>query len=309
MNLIYRIYFWLPNFTNYGILGKVIDHLMLKFLKKIFDFFVPNYLLKTQNKVGFGLNTDPRDEQYIVSLTSFPGRINEIWVSLETILRQSFKPDMIILWLAEEQFPDKIVPKSITDLEKRGLTIFYCEDIRSHKKYFYSMLKYPKANIITLDDDLYYDDFVIQNLVNLHHKFPNEICTNRAHEIIIENNKILPYRKWKHNSSNILFPTNCLFQTGGGGTLYPPNSFSKEAFDKDLIKDLCFYADDVWVKFMSFLNHKKIVTNSYYNKDNPSVGKTQIEKLATQNVILGGNDSQINDVIKHFKIDINQLKK
>ena len=307
MNTLYNIYFALPNFSFLGIIGKIINRILSIILKHIFDIFVPPYLKRTASKSGFGLNTEERDETYIVSLTSFPARINDIWISIETILRQSFKPDKIILWLANEQFPDKKLPDSLLQLKKRGLTIEFCEDLRSHKKYYYSIRQFPKANLITLDDDLYYHNDVLKNIVDLHKKFPRLITTNRAHKFRFNDRGIKSYRKWKHNVTTKK-PSHLLMQTGGAGTLYPPGSLYEKTFDQKLIKDLCFHADDLWLKMMAYLNNVKIVTNRLYNKDFLTITQTQKEKLVTQNVISGGNDQQLKNVCEYFKIDLSEIK-
>ena len=134
MNFLYALYFALPNFATLGLAGKAINRIMGIALKRMLDLFMPRYLKRTAAKAGYGLNTKKRNETYIVSFTSFPARIEDIWITIETLLRQSFKPDKIILWLAEEQFPDKKLPESLIKLTERGLSIEYCEDLRSHKK-------------------------------------------------------------------------------------------------------------------------------------------------------------------------------
>jgi len=307
MNFIYRLYYLLPNFTFLGVPGKAINKIMAMVLKRIFDNFWPAYFRRTAQKAGSGIYSgENRGEQYIVSLTSFPARANDIWISIETILRQSFKPDMIILWLAEEQFPDKKLPVSLTNLVSRGLTIKYCDDLRSHKKYYYAFKEFPEACIITLDDDLYYHRDVLLNIVKLHQKFPGMITTNRAHKFTFDSNGIRPYRKWDHNVTDIL-PSHLLMQTGGAGTLYPPDSLHPNAFDKDAIRSLCFHADDVWLKLMCFMNNKLVVTNRLYNKDNITIASTQNEKLVSMNVFDGGNDQQLKKVCDYYSIDINSL--
>ena len=255
MNFLYKLYFLLPNFAFLGIVGKIINRVLAIILKRIFDLTVPSYLKRTSNKADYGLNTIDREETYIVSLTSFPARINYIWITIEILLRQSFKPDKIILWLAEEQFPDKLLPKSLIELTKRGLEIEYCSDLKSHKKYFFVMRKYPDANIITFDDDLYYDNQVIKNVVDLHKRFPDYIVTNRAHKITFnKNGDIEYYKRWKHNVVDKL-PSKLLFPTGGAGTLYPPFSLPSDAFNEQKLKELCYQADDVWLKIMGYLNN------------------------------------------------------
>ena len=304
-NTFYKTYFAIPSFSNFGISGKAVNRLLSLSLKRVLDLNTPRLLKKTALEAGYGLNTEKRDKEFVVTLTSFPARINDIWISIETILRQSFKPDKIILWLAEEQFPDKKLPDSLTRLQDRGLSIEFCEDLRSHKKYYYSMLRYPDANIITIDDDLYYPSDLLRNLVDLHQKYPGHIATNRAHKFTFTGEHISPYRKWVHNVTDIE-PSHLLVPTGGAGTLYPPNSLSKEVFDKETFKSICFYADDLWLKIAALRKGTLVVTNKTYNKDFVSVGKTQRQKLVSGNVISGGNDAQLKNILKYYDINLKE---
>lgn len=308
MNFLYYLYFALPSFDLMGIPGKVINRLLSLAMKRVFDSLVPSFFNRTMHKQGLGINTENREETIIVSLTSFPARINDIWITIETILRQSFKPDKIILWLANEQFPDKVLPARLNQLINRGLTIEYCTDLRSHKKYYYSLKNFPESKIITLDDDLYYHKDVLKNLMVLHKQFPGQIVTNRAHKITFNGKNINPYRKWKHNVTDTI-PSHLLVATGGAGTLYTKGALSQDVFNEKLFKKLCFHADDLWLKVMALKNHTMIVTNKCYNKDYISVGLTQKQKLVTTNVINGGNDEQLKNLLEHFKIDLNEIRK
>lgn len=305
MNTIYYLYFLLPNFKNYGLPGKVLHKSLEMILKRIFDRTVPQYLKRTQKNQISGLHQGERVVKYIVSLTSFPARIDQIWISIECILRQTVKPDAIYLWLAEEQFPDKILPKNLTDLQSRGLTIKFCDDdLKAHKKYYYSMLLHKDAYIITVDDDLYYDKHLLGNLFKIHIANPTLIATNRAHKITFtKEKKVDLYKNWEHVTTDSE-PSHLIMQTGGCGTLYPPAILKETAFDKKLIKDLCFYADDVWLKVTSILSNTMVVTNRKYNKDHLSISTTQREKLVKTNVITGGNDSQVNNLLQYFDLDL-----
>lgn len=304
MNFLYHIYFALPNFARLGIAGKAINRVLGMILKRIFDALVPAYLLHTAQNAGYGLNTEPRNETFIVSLTSFPARINEIWITIETLLRQSFKPDKIILWLANSQFPDEKVPESLEKLKHRGLTIIFCdEDLRSHKKYFYVMQEFPEDFIITADDDLYYDKHFISNLIRLHIENPKLIVTNRAHKFTFANGILNPYRKWHHNVTDIV-PSHYLVPTGGAGTLFPPGSLHSEVLNHLIFKRLCFHADDLWLKVMALKKGTMIATNKKYNKDFITIANSQREKLVNNNVFGGGNDEQLNKVLNHYKIKL-----
>ena len=69
----------------------------------------------------------------------------EIHYTLYSLLNQTVKPDEVVLWLAKEQFPNgnDDIPPAVLDLQKNGLTIKWCEDLRSYKKLIPSLKEYP----------------------------------------------------------------------------------------------------------------------------------------------------------------------
>lgn len=84
-------------------------------------------------------------EEVIVSLTTFPARINKVYITIETIFQQETLPNRIILWLANKQFPRGLyaLPQRLLNMQQKGLEIRFCEDIRSYKKYYYSIKNNP----------------------------------------------------------------------------------------------------------------------------------------------------------------------
>jgi hypothetical protein len=308
MNFFYKIYFAIPNFERYGYIGKILDRIQTRILKRIFDNFTVPYFKKNCKHFKNALNEEIRTEKYVVSLTSFPERINDVWITIETLMRQSFKPDVLVLWLAESQFPERKLPIELTEMVNRGLTIKFCDDIRSYKKYFYAFSEYPSANIITVDDDGYYPFNTIESLVLLHNVFPYSICANRAHLITFINKEIAPYKKWKHNFKSAKLPTHLLMPTGFGGVLYPPGSLHPDAFNKELFQKLATHADDLWLKIAAILNGTKVATTQSFNKDFVTVNKTQIIKLVNLNVIGGENDDQLLNILNHYNINLKELE-
>jgi hypothetical protein len=303
MENLHKIYFGIPNFNDFYF-GKMIDKVLLRVFEKSIQHSFGNYLNKTENQFGFGLNTEKRDEEYIVSLTSFPARIDFIWITIETLLRQTFKPDKIVLWLKNEDFTNRKLPESLERMKEKGLTIGFCDNLRAHNKYFDSMLKYPDSYIITVDDDTYYPQNLIQSLIDMHTKNPNAICANRVHKMTFNNINIKPYRKWFHNFSSSEVPSHLLLPTGVGGVLYPPNSLHKDVFNVDLIKKLCMNADDLWLKIASIRNNTKVVTNNTFTRDFITVGNTQKVNLVKNNSQGGGNDEQLKSLCEYYKIDL-----
>lgn len=200
------------------------------------------------------------NKEVIVSLTSFPARIKKVWVIVETLLRQSYKPEKIILWLADSQF-DSIdqLPKRLRKQQTRGLEIKFCEDLRSHKKYYYAMLNFPDAIIITVDDDTFYPEDLVHNLVTTHRRYPDAICCYYAHHLTTQNKSIAPYANWQSGADGFDEPAHGIVPIGCEGVLYPPLSLHSDVFDKQKILELCPYADDLWLKAMASLNGRKAV--------------------------------------------------
>ena len=82
------------------------------------------YLTKLENKSireealpENPLNTEKREKKIIATLTTYPARINCVHLAIKSIMLQTYKPDRIILWLADSQFPNRVLPKELTDLE------------------------------------------------------------------------------------------------------------------------------------------------------------------------------------------------
>jgi hypothetical protein len=303
MNTLLNLYFRLPYDLSLGIVSKAFNRLVAKFIKLILDRTVPKYFLKTQKDFPRGINNNPSDKKIIVSFTSFPERIEDVWIVVECLFRQSYKADKIILWLSESQFEGIKLPESLLNQVKRGLEIFFVkDDMKSHKKYLYAFEKYPNDYIITVDDDLYYDNGFIQNLIKMKSKYPNEVVTNRAHQITFsEIGGIKKYSNWNHNITSHI-PSYLTVQTGGFGTMYTKEDLFTSFNDIELIKKYIPYADDLWLKIQTLLVNKKIVTNNRYNKDPISVRNSQMQKLVKINVFDGGNDSQFKSVLEYFQL-------
>jgi len=239
--------------------------------------------------------------EIIVSLTTFPARINRIWIVIECILRQTHLPDKIILWLSKEQFPEPaILPQNLLKLQKRGLEIVFCEgDLRSHKKYYYALSNYPNDILITIDDDIIYRSTLINDLVTLHRKYPKAICCDRALKIKTMNRDILPYNRWEAAKKGE-GPSFNIFQTGAGGTLYPPKCLSDEVLDQDIFMKYCQYADDVWLNIMAHINKTQTVRTDFDIIWLPILN-TGDTTLTSINVYDGQNDKQLEAVRSYYK--------
>ena len=195
----------------------------------------------------------------IVSLTSYPARMAKLDICIKSLLKQIFKPDKIILWLAKSQFPKGMdeIPQNIKSLLNKRFVIKWCdEDLKPHKKYYYAMQDYPDSIIITVDDDMKYSPVLVGKLYESYLKYPHAVSCLRAHLIKFnENGTIKRYVDWgMEDNSFIDVPTFKLLPTGVCGVLYPPHCLPKEAFNIEKIKELALMTDDLWLKVMCTAN-------------------------------------------------------
>jgi hypothetical protein len=302
-DLILRIYYSLPNDRVFGIISKLTNRVSAVIAKFILDLTLPKYFDLTEKYYPNGLNTEVRSKRVVVSLTSIPSRIDDLWLVIETLLRQKYKPDEILLWLSRDQFEGVVIPLKLLKQQERGLIIKFVDgDLKSHKKYIYAIKAFTSDFIVTVDDDLYFDSRLLENLISLKSKFPSSIPTNRSHRILFDECDIIcPYRKWLHNSTNTR-PSYFNIATGGNGTLYSADDLSEFSGNESLIFELAPFGDDLWLKINSLLVDKSVVTNGVYNKNPITVKNSQLENLFYGNVLNGGNDLQLKRLLEYFKI-------
>lgn len=279
---------------------------LIRFVLKLYaNIYIPIYYLITSNKLNYRLDETKRDLPVIVSLTSFPLRINRLWIVIESILRQSDKPDRIILWLSKEQFDNiDVLPKRLKKLIKRGLEIYIVdEDLKSHKKYYYTLKNFSNSVLVTIDDDLFYSTNLLRDLLNIYKTNKNAVICHRAFSVEYNNNNVVECINWKivkrTNSNNLN-----LFFTSGAGTLFPPNSYYNDTLNKRLIKNLSFLADDVWLNAMVKLNKTEIIKTNYFSEYIPIMYLKNF-RLTNYNDRQNGNDLQINQIRNYYTRNFN----
>lgn len=276
----------------------------LRVLHYKLDCVLENLFIRFVKLPNMGINTDEkRSEKVVVSLTSFPARIDKVYYAIKSLMLQSYKADRIVLWLAASQFPNEKVPPKIKDLTQKGLTIRFCDDLRSHKKYFYQ-LQEQKENevVITYDDDIIYEYDSIEKLIVEHKKFPQSIICNRAQEMVFDEVKhLMPYKRWKVCSPiGVKKPEMNLMPSTGNGCLYPFNCMPKVTFDWEIIKDNALTADDIWMRFCSYSNGITVVKTREKIATLCNVFGSQKEKLTAFNDIGGENERVIKRLEKVF---------
>ena len=299
---LYKFYVHVINFKFYKKFNK-----FNKSLNSSFKFIDKKKLSREIEEFKeMGINLDETKEDIIVSLTSFPKRMYDLHYCLYSLLTQNLKPNKVVLWLAEEQFPnkEKDIPKKVLKLKDNGLTIKWCNDIKSYKKLIPSLKEYPNSYIVTADDDIYYPKDWLEKIWEAHNAYPNSIISTRSRKIVFdENNEIDSYVNWKLNESS-QDPSYLNFPTNGAGTLFYPNSISNEVFDEEFLK-LTPSGDDIWFWAMMVLNKTKI-----YAIENPMYILCYVNIIRELNLLdeitlweinsSGQNDLQIKNVLNRF---------
>jgi hypothetical protein len=242
-------------------------------------------------------------DDVVLSLTSFPARIDKAWVAIETLLRQDSKPGALILVLAEEEFPQRTLPRKILQQTRRGLDIMWAKrNTRSYKKLLPVRLAFPEAPIATFDDDLHYRPWALGKLVGHYRDAPTTIVGHRGWEVSAQGNQLAPYTSWQPAHSGT--PSSRVFLTGGAGALYPPESLPMDLLaNEDLALRLCPSGDDVWFWAVAQVAkaRSKCLGNSSYN-DLPSLQRTP--SLQSSNWDDGQNDVQLRNVVRYFGLSV-----
>lgn len=233
-----------------------------------------------------GVTSLKRDKKIIVSLTSYPLRINTARYAISTLLNQTCKPDMVILWLSEEEFPNGLndLPKELVNLTHYGLTIEWTKDnIRSYKKLVPALNKYPNDIIITADDDVFYSENMVESLYNEYLKDPANIYVRRSVKLTLEDDHIKNVSSRKYLYNHLKTPSYFNQIMGGSGCLYPPGALYKDSVNIENIKCIVPTHDDAYFWAMAVLNKTKIKVVGGFNEDLLFVDGTQSVGLINTN--------------------------
>jgi len=203
------------------------------------------------------------DNKLIVSYTSYPARISTAHLTAKTILRNSIKPDMVILWLAEPQFPKRIedLPSELVTLVEKEPSFkikFVDKDIRQFKKLRPALQEFPNDYIITIDDDRYYSKNLIKRFLKKADKHPGCIVSGRARLVKVDNRgNLSPFNKFSLKLYGAP-PRFCHMAIGNSGILFPPKALHVDALDEELFERVKPESDDLWNWAMAVRNGTKI---------------------------------------------------
>jgi hypothetical protein len=230
----------------------------------------------------------------VVSLTSYPPRFGTLHLTLKSLLSQSYVPDRIVLWIAHADMA--LLPVAVTDLQRAGLEIIACDDIKSYKKMIPLLQRGSEAAIVTADDDVYYWRDWLRQLVQARSPGKLEIVCHRMHRIKLNADGLpVSYNDWDFETSNAeSSPLN--FPTGIGGVLYPANVFGPEVLDEHAFMTLCPRGDDIWFWWMARANGATFKRVPEVNEVHCWDGSQEVA-LWKDNIGATFNDNQIRAMI------------
>lgn len=262
--------------------------------RKLANKYVPVYFRRTQPIKRERVKL--RDKRIIVSLTSFPARLDNLWIVIQCLLRQTCPPDKIVLWLSQTEMESSMgIPDSLQSLVNERFEIrMVSESYRSHTKYFYALQEFSNDIVITVDDDLFYPPKILETLIDAYIENPDCIIANIVKARLYEdNNSLKSYNSWPHYLKPGI--DSSLFFLGVGGVLYPPSVLRADAFNPSVFMDICKLADDVWLNAMASVNNTQIF-HTKWKKILMEIHNPKAPSLKKQNVAQNLNDIQIDRV-------------
>lgn len=239
----------------------------------------------------------------IISLTTFPARIDQAWIAIESLLQQDVRPWKVVLVLSLEEFPTRVLPAAIRRQQTRGLEILWVpRNTGSYKKLLPVRERYPEAIIMTADDDVRYEAWRLRRLRDAAQRRPDTIIGHCGWVITTDTDGLAPYLSWPPAGPET--PSNRCLLTGVGAVWYPPGALPAEPLlDIDRALASCPSADDIWFWAVARASGTPIAclgtqrTKSVLRlKDSPA--------LHTVNRAQGRNDIQLQRVMTQLGITV-----
>ena len=256
-----------------------------------------------------GVKKTKRKPRLIVSLTSVPEHMYDLHYTLYSLLNQQLKADKVILWLSKTDFPNEEidVPKNVLSLKQNGLSIRFCDDLKSYNKIIPVITSYPNDIIITANDDVFYPNNWLKILYEDYKNNQDYIISQKSRKILLnDDNKIEGYDKWILNDDDTDI-SELNFPVSEGGVLYPPNSFHEDVTKSEIFTKICKDDDDLWLWTMSVLNNKKIkVAKNKLDNNLTYVNAARQTNLLNEKALSTDNkdnenfDDKINNIIKKY---------
>ena len=199
----------------------------------------------------FRLPAGPHD--VVVSMTSYPARIQHAWIALESLFRQVDNKFELVLVLCRSQFPGEKLPLMICLQIKKGLRVLWVdEDNRSFDHLWPAYKAFPQKAVISVDDDKHFSPSLVGTLRSYSKEHPGSVIGARGWQMKSVGGDVEFGAGWVRADPTT--SSDELFMPPGNGSLYPPGSLPQQTGDVALMKEICPVADDVWYWVMAKLH-------------------------------------------------------
>ncbi len=188
----------------------------------------------------------------ILTCTTTIDRLNIFFYGIQSLLKQSIKPDLFIVNLSEENFllnGNINVPNwLINDNIKLNIT----KDIGPYTKLIPTLDFADEEDlIITADDDILYHEKWLESLVENARAYPNNIICARAR--LMKKNI---FKKWTNYNNWKIVKEECtsidLLPLGVGGIVYKKKLLDLDFLLKSEFQKIAPNTDDLWFKMASY---------------------------------------------------------
>ena len=200
-----------------------------------------------------------------VSISTIPQRLKNLSMSVESLLKQTKKPDKIFINIPfkYKRFPEGIEEDQIPKFDNSIVEITRCEDCGPGTKLLGSLNKLEKNSLLILaDDDHIYEDYMIEKFFYFYSMEPNNAYSFYVHPL-----GNFPIGQ---GADGFAINTNCL-------------AGIKNFYDK-VIKDYkeLFLYDDLWISyFLFFFKKNKILSLQEHLKKTDNGKRSLIYKTHT----------------------------
>lgn len=252
-----------------------------------------------------------QDNNLIVSLTSYGHRITTtLPYTLYSLLTQDVLPGRIVVYLSISEKNPENLPLILKKIEKCGVEFYYVEDIKSYKKLIPALKMFPNNPILTVDDDMYYDNTFVKCFIEEYENSDKRTVLGTFGRMVTRdsNGTLLPYSKWENITDENITSKSVSFY-GCGGCLYPPSIFDNEVLNESIFLKLAPWADDLWLWVMEQrCSIKTKLIGDYKEKKYIPVDRTTFFELDRQDCLcsyndgMGGNDIQLKALLEYYNL-------
>lgn len=255
------------------------------------------------------------ESDIVVSLTTHGKRLYESApYGIYSLFTQTILPNRIVLSINQDDWNEDNLPPLIKRLQKSGLEVIFCQDVRSHTKLLPALAKYPNNPIITVDDDMCYEPHMIEELVTAYAKSDKKtvLCRQGVYPKK-KDGRYIPYMQWEDSplmpdamQNKMAYPVS---PYGVYGVLYPAHIFDNEIFRDDIFLKLAPHTDDIWFWLQEVRCgvNAEVVRPSRQKLDGSVslleyLEEAESSALYFQNCFCGRNDKEMYALLDYYKM-------